>query len=240
MKYLKTQCILKYYISFILFFSYLSLSAQAQPKDTIVKNDTLVQLKKQPVKIRFGFDIGKYLWAYLDGNSSLDFAIDANFYKNYYVIAEFGTEEHFSENSLLTYTTNGNYFKLGVDYNLYKNWLDMDNEISVGFRYGYATYDYNLTKYTINQPDAIFTPTPIDTDQTFSNLSAHWIDLTTKIQAEIIANIYLGYTVSLKYLLTATQPENFGTLYIPGFFTKNAYGNIGFGMQYFISYQLKF
>ena len=33
-------------------------------------------------------------------------------------------------------TTSGSYLKAGIDYNMYDNWLDMDNMIYAGFRIG--------------------------------------------------------------------------------------------------------
>jgi hypothetical protein len=36
----------------------------------------------------------------------------------------------------LNFTTKGSYLKVGFDYNAYENWLDMENVISIGMRYG--------------------------------------------------------------------------------------------------------
>ena len=236
MKFLKTPYTLKYYISLLFFLCVFSLQAQ---QDTIRK-DTIPISKKQPVKIRVGWDIGKFIWAKLQQNKSLDFYVDANFYKDYYLIFETGTEEHLTDHSLLKYTTKGNYFKLGIDYNMYRNWLDMDNDISIGIRYGQAFFDYQLMAFAFNQPGSAYPPQLIETNENFNGLSAGWVDLTTKIQTEIFSHFYLGYALSLKYLVHTTQPDNFDITYIPGFFNKNTYANFEFGMQYFISYQIKF
>jgi len=75
MKFLKTPYTLKYYISLLFFLCVFSLQAQ---QDTIRK-DTIPISKKQPVKIRVGWDIGKFIWAKLQQNKSLDFYVDANF-----------------------------------------------------------------------------------------------------------------------------------------------------------------
>ncbi len=228
---------LRFIISLILFFSLLTISAQT---DTIVApvKDSLV--KKQPVKIRFGFDIGKYIWAQLQDSKSYDFYIDANFYKDYFVVLSFGSENHLTDNNLLNYHTKGQYYKLGVSYNLYRNWLDMNNDITVGLNYAFARYDYHLHSFRVNQPGAVYDPQPIVVDQTFTGNSAHWIELASSIQVETFKHVFLGYAVQVKYLLNSSSIEHFTTTYIPGFFNKNTYSNFGFGMQYFISYQIKF
>jgi hypothetical protein len=34
--------------------------------------------------------------------------------------------------------------KKGFDYNAYENWLDMENIISIGLRYGFSTFNQGL------------------------------------------------------------------------------------------------
>jgi len=229
---------LKYFIK--IGFIILSINLSAQQDSLKLNTDTLTLHKRQPVKIRVGFDMGKYIWAQLNDSESYDFYIDANFYKNYYLIFLTGYEDHLTESSLLTYHTTGHYYKLGFDYNIYENWLDMDNDITIGVRYAYACFDYLLNTYRINQPSAVITPEVNEVNEYINNLDAQWLDFTAKIQAETFKNVYLGYAVSLKYLISYSHPGDFEVLYVPGFFERNSYSNFGFGMQYFISYRIKF
>ncbi len=228
---------LKYFISIALILVFINLSAQ---QDSLHLDQADSLTRHQPVKIRFGWDAGKFIWTKIQNGQSFDGYISVNFYKNYALVFEAGTENHLTEQSLLTYQTNGKYFKTGIDYNLYDNWLDMQNEINIGFRYGYSSFDYLLTRYRINQPDAIYTPVEKTTHKEFNNQSAGWLELSSNIQVEIWKHLYLGYAVSVKYLLSYQKPENFDTSYIPGFFKRNSFSNFGFGMQYFISYQFIF
>jgi hypothetical protein len=228
----------------ILILSIQTLTAQTQDSLTVV-HDSLSLTKdsiagKKVIKVRFGFDAGSYIWEKFNDSRAYIFYSDINFYKNYYVYLESGYFEHLTDTSLLTYLTNGSYIKLGIDYNLYQNWLDMDNDIGIGLRFGHAAYDYQLKKIRINQPGAIYTPDIHYVDKKFNNLSANWLEINAKVQTELFFHIYLGYAVSVKKLLSYTSPDDFETSFIPGFNQKNSYSNFGFGMQYFISYQLKF
>ena len=222
-------------ISFLLFTFYIS---GQQKTDTIVK-DSIIKVK-QPTKIRFGFDLGKYIWSKLQNSVSYDFFADANFYKEYYLVLSGGYEKHLTDNNLLNYHTTGTYYKLGVMYNIYQNWQDMDNDICIGVNYAYAHFDYLLHSYRINQPGAIYTPEPVIVEQSFDNNSAQWFELFAQMQVETFNNLYLGYNVQAKYLVYNSDIENFTVTYIPGFFDKNTYSRFGFGIQYFISYRLKF
>ena len=226
-------------ILFLVIFLPFTYPITAQQKtDTIVK-DSIIKLR-QPIKIRLGFDVGKYVWAKLNQSESYDYYIDANFYKSYYLILSYGYEKHFTDNNLLNYHTTGSYYKIGMMYNLYDNWLDMDNDINIGFNYAHASFDYLLHSYRINQPGAIYIPEPIQVEQSFNNNTAQWFELYTQIQVETLKHVYLGYNIGLKYLINYSDIDNFTVTYIPGFFNRNTYSRFGFGMQYFISYRLTF
>ncbi len=64
--------------------------------------------------------------------------------KNYYAAAEIGSEDKTTEDDRLNTTTKGTYLKVGFDYNVYENWLDMENIISIGLRGGFSTFSQEL------------------------------------------------------------------------------------------------
>ena len=228
------------YIINIIFLSFFWTTTAQKTVDslTVTKNDTISY--KQPVKIRFGFDIGKFLWAKYQNSQIIDFQIDANFYKDYYLYFNFGHENLLTDNNLLNYNTIGNYYKIGVGYNVYQNWLDMNNDIIVGLGYGHASFDNHLHRYTINQPDAVYPPASFEVDKIFEGQTADWLEFTSQIQVETFKHLFLGYAVNVKYLLYSSDIQDFEVSHIPGFNKKNTFSNFGFGMQYFISYQIKF
>ncbi len=201
-----------------------------------MSHDSIIPTKRKPMKIKIGFDLGKYAWAKLYGHQSLDFSADANVYKNYIIRFDFGNENHHTGNSLYDYHTSGNYYRLGLDYNLYDNWPGMDNNITVGFRLGYSDFEHFLHHYTINQSGAISPPKPIIANKKFASLNSTWFELTGGMQVETFKNIYFGMQISAKYLIATTKLSDFSTAYIPGFFSTNSSG-LGFGMKYTISYQ---
>jgi len=56
------------------------------------------------------------------------------------------------------FTTKGTYFKAGFDYNLYENWLDMENMVYIGARYGVSSFSQTLNSYTIYNRYPYFGP----------------------------------------------------------------------------------
>ena len=229
----------RFFISILYTFIFAISNGQIAKDTVAVAIDSVKTIPKTPLKFRLGFDVGKFAFAQLNDSQSIDFTLDIN-YKKYFVILEFGNEVKNIENSQLKFDVKGSYFRLGIDYDLYDNWKGMDNNITLGLRYGYAYFDTNLYGYTINQPNHAWQPQYDTVNKPYDNLSANWLEIVSKVQVETFRNLYLGYSISFKYLLSYTNPDNFSTIYIPGFFNKNSYSNIGFGMQYIISYQFNF
>ncbi len=227
----------KFFINLILICLFGSVSGQTTQDSTALQTP---KTNLKLYKIRMGFDIGNFLWAKYKKDSATGFNLDANLYKDYYFLANFGQETHLTDNNLLNYTTTGRYFKIGIGYNLYHNWLDMNNDIMIGLQYAQANFDYFLHAYRINQPGAIYPPQTIYVDENFLNNKAKWLEISTQIQVETFKHLFLGYNVSIKYLMSTSTINNFDISYIPGFNDKNTYSNFGFGLQYFISYQLTF
>jgi len=216
-----------------------TMLGQEQAKDAVVASDSIVVSKKYPISFKLGFDIGRFGYAQFNQSQSYDLEFEAN-YKLYSAVFDIGFEKKFIDSPLLQYDVSGSFFKVGLDYNLYDNWSGMDNVISLGVRFGHAGYSGNLYRYTINQPNNVWQPEPKQVNINFTGLSANWIEIVGKIQVETFKNVFLGYTISVKELVNYSKIDTFEMGYIPGFYVKNSYSDLGFGMQYFIIYKFGF
>tara|TARA_R110000787_G_scaffold259559_1_gene364848 strand:+ start:3623 stop:4318 length:696 start_codon:yes stop_codon:yes gene_type:complete len=226
----------KFITSICFLFVLVSVSAQ-QSTDTTLK-DSIVY--KTNYGFRLGVDISKPIRGLLqEFYSGLEFVGDYRISKYWYAAAEIGTEEFTSKEDFTNSTSKGNYIRLGVNYNSYKNWLDMNNEIFIGFRYGFATFEQTLNSYQINSGNTILPTETITTPITNDGLTAHWSELQIGIRSEIYNNLFLTFSGSYKIMVSITDPENFKTHYAPGFNRVYA-SNTGFGFNYSISYLIPF
>lgn len=187
--------------------------------------------------LRVGVDLYKVTRAiYDDKYKGLELVGDYRLTRRYYLAAEIGNEQKRTDEDRLDFTTKGSYIKLGVDYNTYENWLDMENIISVGARYGFSTFSQELHSYRIYNPHPYFGPEhQVITNEEFSGLNANWLELVAGLKAEVLPNLYLGFSARINYLISQKVPENFDNLYIPGFH-RTYDGNIGVGFNYTVSY----
>jgi len=111
-------------------------------------SDTLIY--KQKYGVRLGTDLSKLGRTFIDDNyTGFEIIGDYRLTKRIYIAGEIGNEERTLENEVLNNTTKGSYLKGGIDINLYKNWLDMENMIYTGFRVGASTFSQTRNSYDI-------------------------------------------------------------------------------------------
>ncbi len=228
--------ILKYIISISCCFIFVDGFSQKQK--TATKKDTIIY--KTGYGFRLGADISKPILSLLsDSYKGFEIVGDYRITKNWYIATELGIEEKISDEDYINSTSKGSYIRLGANYNSYKNWLDMNNEISLGFRYGFSVFNQTLNSYTPNTGSQYFPVTTITTPQISNGLKAHWTEFVIGIKAETFKNLFVGFSASYKIMLSVDNPTNFKTLYTPGF-NRVFESNTGFGFNYTISYLIPF
>jgi len=195
-------------------------------------NDTII---KNKYGLRVGVDLFNPTAALVDDKrSGLELVADYRIGRNWFAAAELGYLENTTDLDNLNFNTEGQYIKIGADYNAYENWLDMENLIYVGARYGFSTFSQTLNSGILSA-DSLFGEQPITAPREFTGLNAHWLELVVGIKAELFNNLYLGFSFSGKRMITTKEPDNFKNLFVPGF-NRVFLNNSGFGFNYTLSY----
>lgn len=213
---------------------------------TNAQNDSIVSTINDSIKIkekyglRLGADIGKLIRSSIDDDySGFEISGDFRLKKRLYIAGEIGIEEKKDDNNYLNITTKGTYLKAGIDYNMYQNWLDMDNMIYSGFRIGASSFSHTLNSYQTYNTNQYWQPQfSSNQPQEFNDLTAIWVELILGIKAELFNNLYMGINVQLKGLASQTEPNNFTNIYIPGFNKTFDSTKIGVGYGYTIAYRI--
>ncbi len=224
---------LKYIFSLLLLLSLFLVQAQEVPTK---KTDSIPQ-KVNRYGLRLGIDLFKLTRSLYESDyKGIEFVGDYRLTKKHYLAAEIGNENKTTDDTRLNFTTKGSYIKVGFDYNGYKNWLNMENIISIGLRYGVSTFSQQLNTYKIYNANPYFGEVPVlVSGEKFNGLSASWIEVVAGIKAKVINNVYLGFSLRLNRLVSNTKPTGFDNLYIPGF-NRTYDGDFGVGFNYTVSY----
>ncbi|WP_075342898.1 DUF6048 family protein [Tenacibaculum agarivorans] len=214
----------------------------SKKKDT--SKDTIVY--KTGYGLRLGIDLSKLGLNFVDKSyTGIEIVGDYRISKRWYIAGEIGREEEITFEDFTTSTSKGNYIRLGANYNTYTNWLDMNNEIYVGGRYGFAIFEQTLNSFTPNvstgstTSDIFFPTVPQEVNISESGLTGHWFEFQLGIKVETFKNLFMGFHGAYKVGLSIDDQTNFKTLYFPGFNTVFE-SNTGFGFNYTLSYLIPF
>ena len=236
---MKQRHTLTYSISSLLLMLLFCVSINAQNEDIVsnANDSTKIKLK---YGLRVGGDIGKLIRSFIDDEySGFEVSTDYRLKKRLYIAGEIGFDEKTSITEYLNTNTKGSYIKGGIDYNMYENWLNMDNMIYSGFRIGASSFSHTLNSFQVYSTDQYWTPQfTSTTPQDFDGLTAIWVELILGIKAELFNNLFLGLNVQLKGLVSETEPGNFENIYIPGFNKTFDSSRIGVGYGYTLSYRI--
>ena len=224
-------------ISLILPSSMVFSQAESELNDSLTIKDKLLNINK----IRFGFDIFKPIKSSSDGdNLNYEIVGDLQITENLYLAAEYGLIDRLIEDENINFNSNGSFLRFGFDYNMFKNWVGMDNAIFLGLRYGSSNFSNKIESYNVRNSDAYFSNFVDNNYQTIDhlNLTGNWLEIVAGVKVETFNNVYLGFSLRLNKLLSTQKPENFDNLYIPGFNKVTDDNTFGSGFNYTLTYSI--
>ena len=224
-------------ISLILPSSMVFSQAESELNDSLTIKDKLLNINK----IRLGFDIFKPIKSSSDGdNLNYEIVGDLQITENLYLAAEYGLIDRLIEDENINFNSNGSFLRFGFDYNMFKNWVGMDNAIFLGLRYGSSNFSNKIESYNVRNSDAYFSNFVDNNYQTIDhlNLTGNWLEIVAGVKVETFNNVYLGFSLRLNKLLSTQKPENFDNLYIPGFNKVTDNNTWGSGFNYTLTYSI--
>ena len=226
-----------------------STSLQAQQNSPVIR-DSLS--KGETYGVRIGVDLSRPLFGALKtGYSGLELVGDYRLSHRLYLAAELGNESKtITENlnnvdnlniiPIYNLGVTGSYLKAGVDYNTYENWFGMKNNIIVGARYAFSTFQTDLNSFNYFNSNRYWNPegfvSGTDAIQQFKGNNATWLEILLGIKTELFANIFLCASVRIGKLVTRNEPDNLPHLWIPGFNRVTEGSSFGTNFNYSLSY----
>jgi hypothetical protein len=210
---------------------------ESNSNDTLIKKDKLLKINK----IRLGLDLLKPILSSSEGdNLNYEIVGDLQLTENVYLAGEYGLVDKVIEDENINFYSTGSFLRIGFDYNMFENWIGMDNSIYVGVRYGTSSFSSKILDYNVRNKDSYFSNLVTDEFETIehSNLSGNWIEILLGIKVETFKNVYLGLSLRLNKLLSDEKPNNFGNLFIPGFNKVTDENTFGSGFNYTLTYSI--
>ncbi|MGP1479510.1 MAG: DUF6048 family protein [Capnocytophaga sp.] len=196
---------------------------------------------KQRYGLRIGADLSKLVLPFFNSNYyGLELVGDYRLTSNYYAAAEIGTERKTTDEDFFKYTTQGQFLRLGFDYNSYGNWYGMENMIYAGARYGLSVFSQDLTAYTLHKDNQYWNEDTSGHAPQFlgkhDGRTAHWLEIVLGLKAELLRNLYAGMSVRVGVLVAQTGVDEFPNYYLPAFGRVHEGSRFGTSFNYTLSY----
>ncbi len=231
---------LRYFISILFLLCFFNGWAQDEPID-LQPQDTIVQ--KQTYGLRVGIDLSRIIISQTtDDYTGIELVGDFRLKEKLYIAGELGNEKKTKQEDLYNFTTSGSYLKLGLDYNTYENWYGMNNTIFIGGRYAISSFSQTLNNFQYFDTNRYWNPDSFPNGSSeaseFSGLTASWLEFVFGLKAELFANLYLGGSIRIGFLVNNKEAEEFPNLFIPGFNKVTDDSKFGVGYNYSLTYMI--
>jgi len=234
---MKKKQIYLFIISIWLSTNMLVSQTELNSNDSLVNKDKILTINK----LNLGLDLFKPIKSSSDGdNLNYEIVGDLQLTENLYLAGEYGIVDRIIEDENINFNSSGSFLRIGFNYNMFENWIGMDNSIYLGLRYATSTFSNKIINYTVRNQDSYFSNLVDNDFQTieYSGLSGNWIEIIAGLKVETFKNVYLGFSLRLNKLLSDSEPDNFDTLFIPGFNKVTDDNTFGSGFNYTLTYSI--
>ncbi len=189
---------------------------------------------ERQIFVRTGVDLSRFALpiSHDFGLTGAEVSLDGEVKFHFFPILELGYNKVKNHTNLHKYDLHGNYLRFGLNYNMtnYKHRLDR-NLFFVGARYAISNYSHEATEINFaNNWGALQTSLPT------TNLSNQWFEAVIGLRAEMIKNLYMGFTIRVKKMIFKPDYGNYMPFWIPGYGDPTK--SIAFGLSYSIFYAI--
>lgn len=154
-------------------------------------------------------------------------------YGKRFITIDIGTANRTLNSDDFFYRYNGNFFRLGIDHNFIHDDPD-GNVIFIGARYGRAFFNDEMH---VTIADTLFGD-PQGYRFSNENLRARWLEANAGMKIRVWGNLFLGYTLRLKFANKIKGEIDHYAYEVPGYGKGSKSSMLGF--SYHLLYRFPF
>jgi hypothetical protein len=199
--------------------------------DKVLAQDTILI----PLKIKIGLEVsGPVIYLIEKKNLSVEGYISRDINEKASAVLNAGYLNYNYSQYNYTYLNKGAFVRAGVDFNLLSPDKAMGKYwVGIGLRYGLSRFTSEYpTFYKENYWGVTSSSVAKKTDW------GHFLEVAPGVRAEILGNISIGWTISLRLLLYTSTGKDFRPIYFPGF--GNGGKTVAAGLTYFIVWNIPY
>ncbi len=208
---------------------------------------TWAKTRYWPTGVQLGMDVFPLCYyTYYESNSTqyeLNTSMDFSSFilEGDYAWGNIRWEEYNKKTSTLSsYTSDGQYFRIGLNYNVLKDTPDK-NMAFLGFRYARSFFkDHLVSKvqyhYSSDTGDGLIAAPSIDSKQ--NNVKARWFEAVAGVKVKVWKLLYVGSTIRYKFGLHLNRADSHVPYDVLGWGLNN--GEKSFGFNLYLSLRIPF
>jgi hypothetical protein len=183
---------------------------------------------------RIGMNLARFAYIFFDPSEiGAEFSVDMEVYRNLYPVVELGYSSLNESEGDFDYALSGAFGRFGVDYNVLQHEdRSMHHSLTVGARYGLSVFSHRAENVII--PSGYWGDFLLESYE--NNLTGHWIELVGAIKAELVPNLFMGWSLRYKILFNPEMDPLFTPLVVPGY--GKGTQDRGIGFTYSIFYKI--
>ena len=235
---MKKKSISTYIIALLVLSSLLACPARlsAQSVQSRQTGDTPQQPLFQGIMV--GVDVYGFLNQALGSDiRSTEASIETNLQNRFFPVVEFGygSIDTTDDETDIHYQTSAPFFRLGVNYNVFYKKPELPGCLTVGLRYGFSSFKYDVQAPDLTDPNWGHTQVPVSYTGVKSNVG--WLEAVVGLRANVYKDFHLGLNLRYRSRLNMSQNEHSEPYYIPGYGRGKS---TSIGITYSIIYKLPF
>lgn len=169
--------------------------------------------------------------------TTTEVSIEANLMNRFFPVVEigYGGMDTTDDETDIHFKTSAPFFRIGANYNVFYKKPHLPGYFTVGLRYGFTSFKYDIQAPELVDPNWGHTQVPFEYNG--MKTKAGWLEIVLGLKANVYKNFYMGFTARYRSRMSMTKHENSEPYYIPGY-GRGKPNN--FGLTYNLIYQLPF
>jgi hypothetical protein len=197
------------------------------------QTDTIPERMPPSRGLRIGINLIRPLMTYIEPSRfGMEAVADYNLGYEYFAVAEAGYSYRDLEKPSWQLKESGIFIRLGADKNFY---AQFDDVIALGGRLGFSSYSRSAPAINVSENYwGGFTGSLAE--ETFFK---QWAEVVIVLKTELFSNVFLGWNLRGKLLLSGKEDRNMNDRYIPGFGSTDVKSTAGFDFYIYYRFPLK-
>ena len=140
--------------------------------------------------------------------TTTEIGVEANLMNRFFPVVElgYGGMDTTADETDIHFKTSAPFFRIGMDYNVFYKKPHLPGYFTMGLRYGFSSFDYDVQSPDLVDPNWGHTSVPVVYEGVKSKVG--WAELVLGLKANVFKSFYMGFNVRYRSRLSMTKNEN--------------------------------